>query len=327
MRGTTAPRLLLELITARMLLPGADDSASGLLHRLERMERRLGAAEPESEPARPAEMHAAEPVRPQPARVEPPPVAPPVAAGAPPTQLAAPSTPSQSTVEHPTVGAIDAAAVRRAWDEVLTLVKRRSSRVHAIIREGTVRDVHGDEVVLLFRSSFHADTARDQPGLLIEALHEVFGGTWRVRVELGGDERARSAPAPAARTDQAKPEAGGAGVAGGADWPQTARPGGGDQPAAPVAQSGRTAKAPAKTATPKATRSGARRGRNDGPPPGEPPFDPDYDRAPFDGFDPGDEPLDDAPAGVRQSSTEQAIKAITAEFPVVERIGDTTHRS
>ncbi|MEU7585836.1 DNA polymerase III subunit gamma and tau [Micromonospora sp. NPDC049230] len=41
MRGTTAPRLLLELICARMLLPGVDDSAVGLLQRLERMERRL----------------------------------------------------------------------------------------------------------------------------------------------------------------------------------------------------------------------------------------------------------------------------------------------
>ncbi|WP_433827632.1 DNA polymerase III subunit gamma and tau [Actinoplanes sp. CA-015351] len=39
MRGTTAPRLLLELVTARMLLPGADDSSSALLQRLERLER------------------------------------------------------------------------------------------------------------------------------------------------------------------------------------------------------------------------------------------------------------------------------------------------
>ncbi|BCY15380.1 DNA polymerase III subunit gamma and tau [Actinoplanes sp. L3-i22] len=39
MRGTTAPRLLLELITARMLLPGADDSAGALLQRLERLEK------------------------------------------------------------------------------------------------------------------------------------------------------------------------------------------------------------------------------------------------------------------------------------------------
>ncbi|GGN34429.1 DNA polymerase-3 subunit gamma/tau [Actinoplanes campanulatus] len=39
MRGTTAPRLLLELLTARMLLPGAEASSSALLQRLERLER------------------------------------------------------------------------------------------------------------------------------------------------------------------------------------------------------------------------------------------------------------------------------------------------
>lgn len=58
MRGTTAPRLLLELICARMLLPGADDSSGGLLQRLERMERRLtlGGAEPSSSaPATPTQ--------------------------------------------------------------------------------------------------------------------------------------------------------------------------------------------------------------------------------------------------------------------------------
>ncbi|QLQ38381.1 DNA polymerase III subunit gamma and tau [Micromonospora robiginosa] len=52
MRGTTAPRLLLELICARMLLPGVDDASGGLLQRLERMERRLtlGGAEPPAAP-------------------------------------------------------------------------------------------------------------------------------------------------------------------------------------------------------------------------------------------------------------------------------------
>src|SRR5207248_2010325 len=50
MRGTTAPRLLLELICARMLLPGAEESAGALLQRLERMERRLGASTPEAQP-------------------------------------------------------------------------------------------------------------------------------------------------------------------------------------------------------------------------------------------------------------------------------------
>jgi DNA polymerase-3 subunit gamma/tau len=51
MRGTTAPRLLLELITARMLLPGADDAGNALLQRLERMERRVLAGGPMPAPA------------------------------------------------------------------------------------------------------------------------------------------------------------------------------------------------------------------------------------------------------------------------------------
>ncbi|MEV1108717.1 DNA polymerase III subunit gamma and tau [Micromonospora sp. NPDC049751] len=81
MRGTTAPRLLLELICARMLLPGVDDSTGGLLQRLERMERRLtlGGADPAG--SAPATTPG---VRPQ--------HAPPVPAAAAPTPAAAPTS-------------------------------------------------------------------------------------------------------------------------------------------------------------------------------------------------------------------------------------------
>ncbi|RBY78287.1 DNA polymerase III subunit gamma/tau [Geodermatophilus sp. TF02-6] len=44
MRGTTAPRLLLELVCARMLLPATDDSSAATLQRLERLERRMSIA-------------------------------------------------------------------------------------------------------------------------------------------------------------------------------------------------------------------------------------------------------------------------------------------
>ncbi|MFT4110641.1 MAG: DNA polymerase III subunit gamma and tau [Propionicimonas sp.] len=66
MRGTTAPRLHLELMCARVLLPGADVDGRGLHARLDRLERRLSvgvpaAAEPgptvplrEDRPAEPA---------------------------------------------------------------------------------------------------------------------------------------------------------------------------------------------------------------------------------------------------------------------------------
>src|SRR3990170_3432630 len=41
MRGATAPPLLLELICARVLLPGADPSETGLLARVDRLEKRV----------------------------------------------------------------------------------------------------------------------------------------------------------------------------------------------------------------------------------------------------------------------------------------------
>jgi len=46
MRGTTSPRLMLELLSARMLLPDAAGDSAALLQRIERLERRQGMAEP-----------------------------------------------------------------------------------------------------------------------------------------------------------------------------------------------------------------------------------------------------------------------------------------
>ncbi|MFD4180509.1 DNA polymerase III subunits gamma/tau [Rhodococcus sp. NPDC058514] len=104
MRGATAPRLLLEVMCARMLLPSASDAESAVLQRLERLERRadvgLPAAEqaaatrssapaeppvrlstPEPEPIyqRPSQRAAAPPRHPEPVRQATPEPAPPVA--------------------------------------------------------------------------------------------------------------------------------------------------------------------------------------------------------------------------------------------------------
>jgi DNA polymerase-3 subunit gamma/tau len=51
MRGATAPRLLLELICARVLLPGADHTTQGVLARLDRIERRASITGAVSAPA------------------------------------------------------------------------------------------------------------------------------------------------------------------------------------------------------------------------------------------------------------------------------------
>ncbi|KIR62639.1 DNA polymerase III subunit gamma and tau [Micromonospora haikouensis] len=109
MRGTTAPRLLLELICARMLLPGADDSTGGLLQRLERMERRLtlGAVDLPPAAAGSAPVATAPAVRPEP-------TAPPAAAAAHPAPAAASAAPATAPVPlaaPPSVAAAAAAPV------------------------------------------------------------------------------------------------------------------------------------------------------------------------------------------------------------------------
>ena len=374
MRGATAPRLLLELIAARMLLPGADDSQAALLQRLERVERRLGAADVRDAPvtAEPSGAPVAGPAPAAPERRAPAAQAAPVRSAPPAPARPVPARPAAvpSTVDTPAPatraepGAVDGAAVRRVWDEILRTIRQRNKRAEAFVKEGIVREVEGDTVVLQFKSAFHAKSVGDDPSLLIEALHGMFGGTWRVRVEVGGDGRA---PGPSGRVAPSAPTAARSGVAGttgrtgpeGArgratdarpssgddgDWPETARPGG--QAAsvtpqrAPVGQSGRAgvarpAAAPTRGAAPTRTaaparpagpaRAGAPRDR-DVPPPDEPPFDPDYDQAPpdratYDGFDPGDEPLDDDEPGARRSGEEQAIQAASEYFDV-EPIGD-----
>ncbi len=55
LKGTTAPRILLELICARLLLPGADDSTGGLAARIDRLEKRLAMGATEAAPPRPSQ--------------------------------------------------------------------------------------------------------------------------------------------------------------------------------------------------------------------------------------------------------------------------------
>jgi DNA polymerase-3 subunit gamma/tau len=235
MRGTTAPRLLLELICARMLLPGADDSAGALLQRLERLERRLGATDDPAPPAAPAS----------------PPAVPAAPTSAPPVPASAPPAPPAAGPErHPEVvpggaasgAALDATAIRRVWDEVVTMVGRRSKRVAAVAREAAVRDVEGDTVVLLFQHAVHANMLTNAPDPVLDALHEVVGGAWRLRCEAREVPAAQvpdppppepraPAPGPAAEPSTQVPSAD-------VDWPEPTRPGGRSGTAAGIAAGG-----------------------------------------------------------------------------------------
>ncbi|CAB4673237.1 unannotated protein [freshwater metagenome] len=114
MRGATAPRLMLELICGRILLPIGDSSESGMLSRIERLERAENLAPMST--VRSSEARTVEP------------------------KESTGSTHATSEVAHSKVeeaepaaknssvaksGAFDIAAIRRAWPDVIEDVKKR----------------------------------------------------------------------------------------------------------------------------------------------------------------------------------------------------------
>jgi DNA polymerase-3 subunit gamma/tau len=120
MRGATAPRLMLELICGRILLPGSDDI--GLVSRVERLELRENISVPQPVAAK-AEVKA-EPkadVKAEPKKVEVKEIKEDVKEEVKAPIRAAAPTPSAN---KPT-GPIDAAALRRFWPEVIENVKKR----------------------------------------------------------------------------------------------------------------------------------------------------------------------------------------------------------
>jgi DNA polymerase-3 subunit gamma/tau len=200
MRGTTSPRLVLELLCARMLLPDAAADSAALLQRIERLERRHAAVvprareeEPEA-PPRPAGS-AAKPDLGRAAGREEEPEAPPRPARSaakpesarPPTQ-APPDVPASS-------GVVDAAGLRRLWPDVLDEVKKSGKVIRALLDNAQVASVEGELLRLSAPSAQLAKMIGQDANteLLGKALTAIAGGAWRVEVELAGG----TGPAPA----------------------------------------------------------------------------------------------------------------------------------
>jgi DNA polymerase-3 subunit gamma/tau len=119
MRGATAPRLILELICGRMLLPAGDNSERGLLARVERLERTenlapMSSAAPVAKSAPVAAIAKEKPVVAD--------VAVPVAT----SEVAAPVAEAAPAKAKPqTSGSYDVAALRRHWPDVIEDVKKK----------------------------------------------------------------------------------------------------------------------------------------------------------------------------------------------------------
>jgi DNA polymerase-3 subunit gamma/tau len=208
MRGATAPRLLLEVICARLLLPSASDTESALLQRIERIETRLDVSIPAGDkPPRSAPVEPTESARRpswQPTTSEPDRQAAPDRQPAADRQPVPEQTrPAQTSPEEPSreptppaaaPGEPTAASVRSLWSTVRDKVRQRSRTTDVMLAGATVRAVEGNTLVLTHESVPLAKRLSEQRNadVIAEALKDALGVNWRVRCEAG----AASAPNP-----------------------------------------------------------------------------------------------------------------------------------
>ena len=79
-------------------------------------------------------------------------------------------------------GGLDAGAIRARWDEIVGVTGQRSKRAAAVAREATVRAVEGDTIVLHFQHAVHATMLESQPAPVLEAVHQLL--RWAVAVAV-----------------------------------------------------------------------------------------------------------------------------------------------
>ena len=268
MTGATSPRLHLELMVARMLVPSSDDTERGALARVERLERRIGVEQDAAAPAA-----RVTPARPAVERVEAPPV-PTAAAKAPEVALPEVSTSSTtarpaaeatvstssttetSTTDSPTTAPVAAKAagevtleqLRNAWPEVLESVQKTKMSAWAVVYTATARALDGDVLTLSFVSQADVDSFKQPQGsgegvseVLRRAIVEVLG----LRVKFIAKADASAEPPAAAPTTSVTPPVSEKDAQG---WAVAEIPGAEPPAPAPAAKASAASSEPAKPA-------------------------------------------------------------------------------
>ncbi len=242
MRGATAPRLLLEMMCARILLPGVDGTVDGLGARLDRIERRLSVvgdarpvgidadgSRPPADPAA-AVAPAAPAPRPVPASEMPSsgearragqPAGPAPTSAAPTSAVPTSATPAST----PAPGQLGLVDVRQLWPGVLDRVKQMRRYAWILLSQNAhVKDVGGGVITigLLNAGARDSFTRSGADEILHQALIDELGVDWRVDAIIDGASDVRSAasaqeppltePPPADGEAEARAAAAGAGV-------------------------------------------------------------------------------------------------------------------
>ncbi|HSJ21873.1 MAG TPA: DNA polymerase III subunit gamma/tau, partial [Nocardioidaceae bacterium] len=230
MRGATAPRLLLELICARVLLPAADDSTAGVLARLDRLERRVSieggtpstaSSAPPSAASTPTHHPAAAPAPAAPAPAAPAPAASAPAASAPaappPTTeprdaepVRAEQPPSQPTPQ-PTAepqqaqrsGGLGLVEVRRLWPDLLESVKLKRRFTWIMLSQNAQVAAVDDKTLTVALVNAGARDSFMRSGsdeILRQAAIDVIGQDWRVEAIVDPSAQPGADPANEPRT-------------------------------------------------------------------------------------------------------------------------------
>jgi len=166
MRGATPPRLILELICGRILLPAADDAA--LLARVEKLERLLSVSAPTQivvEKSEPKVESKPAPAKPAQVRAE-----------SSKAQEVKPTEVSEKSIKPS--GSIEISALRRMWPEVIESVKKRRRLTWSLLSTSAQILSLDDEVITIGMVNIGAKDSfiRSESDLILsDAFEEVTG--------------------------------------------------------------------------------------------------------------------------------------------------------
>jgi len=207
MRGATAPRLILELICGRMLLPGGDNTEAGMLSRIERLERVENISTPAPSSPTPVKATAPSPApkiadAPKAAEKPEPVVLAEKEAAVEDFKEALPKS-SKAASSQP----IDIAGLRRLWLDVIENVKKRRRLTWSLL-SASAQIVAVDEKLITIgivnagaRDSF---VRSESDEILRQAFIEIVGIDRKIEVVVDASIDTTSTPeARAVRKDEA----------------------------------------------------------------------------------------------------------------------------
>ncbi|MCW2847283.1 MAG: polymerase subunit gamma and tau [Marmoricola sp.] len=221
MRGATTPRLLLELICARLLLPAVDSDSLGLGARLDRLERRVAVSSsygpvagvsggagggPESVPtaaARPAPSPVPESATesaPAPAAAVASPSAPTSAPAtdAPATEAPATEAPAAES-SGAAAGQLSLADVRRIWPDLLEAVKKMRRFTWILLSQNAqVIGVDATSLTVGFKTAGARDSfvGGGSEEILRQAAIDMIGTDWKIEVAVDPSAQPGAETAP-----------------------------------------------------------------------------------------------------------------------------------